>query len=280
MFNGCDKKPPSSGPFTEKKLRELSDKKNTLTEERKLCLLKEINRYKDTAPPEKKYLYEERSPEAVDGVDDLFYILLEIVQSRDKELLSVLEDSKISLNDNRAKLVFYGILKYGDMDSVNYLIKKGILKEKRTADLALFYAACAGKNRTELIHLVAREGKADVNACREGDPLLHWVAFKGYEDSIQTLIRLGADVNKRDDIFMETPLHVAAKYGNWEVAQVLLENGADYTIKDKVGRTPLDKAMELPDIDHESVRGKGKVAGLIRQYMKKSKDVERIEGAR
>lgn len=269
MFNGCDKKPLSSGPFTEQELRESFDKPNDLTAERKSYLLNEINRYKDAAPIEKNYSQVWSTGDFRKN-DEFYGILFEAIRSQDKEILNALETSKVSLNDKRARLVFYNILDYGDMDSANFLIKRGILEDKKTADIAIFNAACAYKNRTELINLVARTGNADVNVCdKEMGLLLNWVAFKGYADSVQTLITLGADVNKKDDYFEETPLHVAAKYGNWEVAQVLLSNGTDYTIKNKVGRTPLDIAMGSTDMDHESITGKWKVQNLIRQYMKK-----------
>ena len=41
-----------------------------------------------------------------------------------------------------------------------------------------------------------------------------------------------------------TPLHYAARMNNTDVAELLLKQGADATLKDDRGRTPLDIARE------------------------------------
>ena len=186
------------------------------------------------------------------------------------ELLNALEESQISLTDRRATMVLYSVLERGEIASVNYLLSKNILGDKNTANAAIFRAACAKKNRPEMIRLIFKAGIDDVNMCEwEGESLLHWVSFRGYVDSIETLLLLGADVNLKDSFFQHTSLHVAARYGQYEVAKVLLENGADFRMKDKVGNTPLDKALESAEPGRESPIGKRKIANLIREYMSK-----------
>ena len=46
-----------------------------------------------------------------------------------------------------------------------------------------------------------------------------------------------------------TPLHWAARWGHTEVAQALLEAGADVNAKNELGQTPLDMAAEEGEID-------------------------------
>jgi ankyrin repeat protein len=53
---------------------------------------------------------------------------------------------------------------------------------------------------------------------------LHTAASNGYEEGVEILLGLGADVNAGKKSY--TPLHDAVWYGHPEVAKVLLANGA------------------------------------------------------
>ena len=53
---------------------------------------------------------------------------------------------------------------------------------------------------------------------------------------------MGANVNVRNKITQETPLHVAAYRGAAVVTEMLLERGGDPMALDKGGVTPLDVA--------------------------------------
>ena len=61
---------------------------------------------------------------------------------------------------------------------------------------------------------------------------------------VKLLIDHGADVNRHDGLEKETPLHYAAKYGNVELAKLLLKAKADPTAKEFHGKTPLELAKE------------------------------------
>lgn len=52
---------------------------------------------------------------------------------------------------------------------------------------------------------------------------LHWAVVEGRKEAVQLLIAKGADVNAQDERG-RTPLHYA---GNVEVAQLLIDNGAE-----------------------------------------------------
>jgi len=84
------------------------------------------------------------------------------------------------------------------------------------------------------------------------------------------LLARGAIVDKpkADD---ETALHLAAYYGHFEVAEVLLKFNADRAIKNKEGKTPFDlvttedhtalaQLLILPQVDEELVSGAVKTA--------------------
>ncbi|XP_014208293.1 ankyrin-3-like [Copidosoma floridanum] len=72
-------------------------------------------------------------------------------------------------------------------------------------------------------------------------------------DVVEKLIKLGVDVNAPKNCFTVcdagyTPLHFAVKYGSKNVIEVLVQHGADVTLEDPQGYTPLHLAAEkFPD---------------------------------
>ncbi|KAL2058721.1 hypothetical protein ABVK25_000012 [Lepraria finkii] len=64
----------------------------------------------------------------------------------------------------------------------------------------------------------------------------------GRVKSVQLLIDRGAQTNVRN-LQDETPLHKAAGYRRFLVAESLLQYGANPTIQDRDGRTPLDNVQ-------------------------------------
>jgi ankyrin repeat protein len=68
--------------------------------------------------------------------------------------------------------------------------------------------------------------------------LLHAAAYDGRADIAELLIQLGANVNCRE-ANGRTPLHDAANNGHLAVIDLLIKNGADIEAKDNGGMTPL-----------------------------------------
>jgi ankyrin repeat protein len=56
-------------------------------------------------------------------------------------------------------------------------------------------------------------------------------------------VEAGADVNKQCE-HGRTALHMAAAWGHADVARLLIESGADPTITDDEGMTPVDVARD------------------------------------
>jgi hypothetical protein len=59
---------------------------------------------------------------------------------------------------------------------------------------------------------------------------------------VRALVRGGAHVDARTDSKHCTPLHMAARRGNTEVAEALVDCGADINARDRGGDTPLQRA--------------------------------------
>ena len=68
--------------------------------------------------------------------------------------------------------------------------------------------------------------------------LLHAACYDGRADIAELLIQLGADVHA-SEVNGRTPLHFAANNGHLDVIDVLVRHGARLDIKDGGGMTPL-----------------------------------------
>jgi len=71
---------------------------------------------------------------------------------------------------------------------------------------------------------------------------LHMAARFGREDVAELLLNRGADVHVRDEPAGSTALHLAALHGHIAVATVLVTRSADVRAATKFGRTPLHDA--------------------------------------
>ena len=71
---------------------------------------------------------------------------------------------------------------------------------------------------------------------------LELAAKFGYADIAQFLIDSGANVNRKD-IYHLTPLHIASMYDRVDVVKVLIKNGADVNAVDKNGILPMKLAL-------------------------------------
>lgn len=99
------------------------------------------------------------------------------------------------------------------------------------------------ENNPEIMESLIRKG-ADVNERGERSSYpLHLAAKKGYVEVAQLLLANEADVNIRHKTNGETPLHLAAYKGHLEIAELLIRHGADVNSTSSFGmRTPLAQA--------------------------------------
>jgi ankyrin repeat protein len=65
----------------------------------------------------------------------------------------------------------------------------------------------------------------------------------GGANVVRALVSHGADVNAKGGVTRCTPLHMAARRGNVEIAEALLQCGADIEARDSKGDTPLRRAL-------------------------------------
>lgn len=104
---------------------------------------------------------------------------------------------------------------------------------------------------------LAKDGDTDIQDLLRGDAALLDAAKKGCVVRVKKLCS-PHNVNCRDTQGRHsTPLHLAAGYNNLEVAEFLLQNGADVNAQDKGGLIPLHNAASYGHVD---------VAALLIKY--------------
>jgi ankyrin repeat protein len=117
---------------------------------------------------------------------------------------------------------------------------------QEVVDEALSWAARSDRAAAVEL-LVARGARLEADVYR-GTPLM-WAAASGATEAVRALLALGADASGRATFGGPehgegvTPLHLAAQGGRAEVAELLVDAGADRTVKDRLyGGAPADWA--------------------------------------
>ena len=94
-------------------------------------------------------------------------------------------------------------------------------------------------------------------------------ATVGNIEAVKQHLAAGVDVDVKAESSDEwTPLHYAAYSSQKEVAELLIDKGADVNAKDKNGKTPLDWAVDSPYSDEETADLLRKHGGKTREELK------------
>lgn len=123
---------------------------------------------------------------------------------------------------------------------------------KNSAGPILTPLAAAARELTASVELLLSHG-----ANMDHEAIFEAISVRGDRlGNIQILLDHGADVNHNTRKW-GTPLHYAVRYNKKDVIALLLENGADRTIKNLLGQTPADKAK---------ADGRLEIYGLLKEH--------------
>lgn len=139
--------------------------------------------------------------------------------------------------------------RYGEIDTVKYLIDAGVAVDARDAHGNTALIAAAANAQRETVGLLLDRG-ANINAVNiEDSSALMGAAAKADYKLVHQLLQAGAEVNARNNKG-ETALFLAVQYGDYATTQVLLNGGANPNIKNTLapnlrvgGFTPLMYAV-------------------------------------
>jgi len=178
------------------------------------------------------------------------------VRSGDTERALTLADtlkSQASFSKNhRSVLVgLFGVMLGSGTDAMFRYIQDQItldpeIAHERYGGRTLLHVASA-RSRLTLVEFLLRMG-ADPNARDTGDHAPLYSLANECKNAaaggvVRALVEYGANVNANGGVKHCTALHMAARRGNVEVAQALLECGADVEARDSLGVTPLRRAL-------------------------------------
>lgn len=123
-----------------------------------------------------------------------------------------------------------------------------VLASGAPADAELSVAAMKGDMAT--VRALIDQG-VDVNVPQgDGTTALHWAAYQEDVEMAELLLEAGADIGVKTRIGEMTPLFMAAKVGNGTIIELLLEAGADPNVgQTENGTTPLMLAAASGSVD-------------------------------
>jgi ankyrin repeat protein len=119
---------------------------------------------------------------------------------------------------------------------------------------SLLYSA-ANLGYKDLVEALIAHG-ADINDAKGGETALHGAIAERHRDVAELLINKGADVTLKN-MSGRTPLHFLANYiDDQKLAELMIKHGADINARDKNGETPLTFATKA---------GNNQVAKVLRE---------------
>jgi len=146
----------------------------------------------------------------------------------------------VNLKDNMGRSPLHKAARKGNIDIARILIRNGAdvnaLAGKMLDLSPVLHEAVLSGNVALVRQLIHVGAKVDVENTKGRTPL-HRAAYRNSSCIVSALLELGAIVNKLD-INARTPLHWAAFFGHTETTEILVKNGAQCLLKDKIGLTP------------------------------------------
>ncbi|MDX8495223.1 ankyrin repeat domain-containing protein [Mesorhizobium sp. VK22B] len=146
-------------------------------------------------------------------------------------------------SDGDATPLYFAVM-MGHIEAAKLLIERGADVNAQTTWGRPLMAAM-GKSKIDLLKLLLERG-ADPNSDRDGESALHVAVILGCLDCVKALVEAGADVNAKTN-GGKTPLHLAKRRGQREVADYLMSHGV-------VLPTPAPISMKLASADVEKGR--------------------------
>jgi uncharacterized protein len=116
------------------------------------------------------------------------------------------------------------------------------------------FTSCVAGRTSEVLEEIDRDPYVLRAHSSDGWTPLHLAAFFGHADLANALLDRGADPNALSTNAMRnTPLHAAAAGGKTELVQLLLQNGADSNARQEGGFTALHSAAQAGNRDMVAV---------------------------
>ncbi len=170
------------------------------------------------------------------------------------ETLLLLLDAgaNVSTRNNLGQSALHFAVNGGSAENIRLLLQNGAaVNESDNFQVSPLHRAVSlgssGFTKGKSVTLLISSG-ADISARTEhAETPVHWAATSYYlEYNLVPLLNAGGNPNSINNQG-ESPLHAASKARNELAVKLLLEYGADASIRDKNGNTALDIVLKLPE---------------------------------
>ncbi|KAI5783775.1 ankyrin repeat-containing domain protein, partial [Pyronema domesticum] len=159
-----------------------------------------------------------------------------------KEAVELLIEEGAKLEPKGRKPLLLAILKRNKA-LVELLLDVGASVEARNSHRYTPLMPAVSLGDLDIVRLLVDKGPHAIDSKdKSGRTALSRVCEEGYLEMAQVLLEHGADIESRD-MDDRTALLYATKMGPKAIVQLLLDEGADLEAKDNTGRTPLSWAL-------------------------------------
>eukprot|EP01112_Ceratiomyxa_fruticulosa_P010630 TRINITY_DN281_c0_g1_i1.p1 TRINITY_DN281_c0_g1~~TRINITY_DN281_c0_g1_i1.p1 ORF type:complete len:657 (-),score=95.88 TRINITY_DN281_c0_g1_i1:49-2019(-) len=126
---------------------------------------------------------------------------------------------------------------YGDLETIKFLIEKGlVLDQPNNNKYTPFLFSCLSGN-LEVVQFFLSHGANIHQRTKSLESCIHLAS--AHHNIVLEFLNRGIFVDSRKDN-KETPLHIAMRDGNWRVGKLLIEHGANITLENAKGKTPIE----------------------------------------